>query len=295
MRVARLASGVRHPFRNLRRAMSALRSEFREGPPTLERTLPGWAAADGPVPTDEIVTSPWMYHVLQMANRHFEPGHLAYHRTRYGEDHRIKYIAYFLDLRGLRTLELGPLEGHHSVLLEKMGVRENVAIEARTENMRKCARIKEKYGLVNTTFLQQNLENLYSGREQPLFSGKFDVVICLGVLYHLPDPVKALEWCRTQSDRLFLGTHYVEKDDPWRYPPEWFQSAAYEYRGKIYRTMQCREEGEVDPLSGMSPTSVWAYEDDLIMMLRDSGYGRISVLGKDLQNGAPHITILARS
>jgi len=82
----------------------------------------------------------------------------------------------------VRTLEIGPLEGHHSVLLEKMGVRENVAIESRDDNLRKCLRIKEKYRLDHTTFLQQDLERLYSGQEKPQFNGPFDLVFCLGVL-----------------------------------------------------------------------------------------------------------------
>jgi SAM-dependent methyltransferase len=303
-----LPSRVRRPLGKIRRAMmrslggirlaiiKVLEGDSRYGNKTpLERAFPTWAYSDGAAPTDEVIDGPWNYHVLQMANRHFEPERLAYHRTKYGEDQRIKYITYFLDLRGLRTLELGPLEGHTSVLLEKMGVRENIAIEARTENMRKCARIKEKYGLANTTFIQQNIEDLYNGREQPNYSGKFDLVICLGVLYHVPNPAKALEWCCTQSNNLFLGTHYVEEEDLWRYPAGGFAEEAFQYRGEVYRAMRCVEGGQADPVSGMSPSSFWLYEADLLTMLRNCGYNTISVLGKDLQNSTPHITILARS
>jgi hypothetical protein len=35
------------------------------------------------------------------------------------------------------------------------------------------------------------------------------------------------------------------------------------------------------------------YEEDLLSLLREVGYSRISVLGKDLQNDFPQITILA--
>jgi hypothetical protein len=54
-----------------------------------------------------------------------------------------------------------------------------------------------------------------------------------------------------------------------------------------------REGGLADPISGMSPMSVMLYEEDLLSLLREVGYSRISVLGKDLQNDFPHITILA--
>jgi hypothetical protein len=247
-------------------------------------SLSAWPPPDSEPPEDEVIRGPWIYHVLQMANRYYQPRTLRYHRTKYGEDQRIKYIAYFLDLRGLRTLEIGPFEGHHSVLLEKMGVRENVAIESRDDNLRKCGRIKEKYGLGRTTFLQHNLERLCSGQEKPQFNGPFDLVFCLGVLYHVPEPAKALAWFRSQANTLFLGTHYPEPQEP--------SDATYTHNGKSYRVKEWRE-GLMDPLSGMSPVSLWPYEADLIAMIKDAGYSRISVLGKDLQNAMPHITILA--
>ena len=127
---------------------------------------------------------------------------------------------------------LGPLEGHHSVLLEKMGVRENIAIEARTENMRKCARIKEKYGLVNTTFLQQNIEDLIAASSSHCIQVNSISLFALGSCTTCPIRSRRLNGSVLNRISLFLGTHYVEKDDPWRYPPEWFEEGVYEYRGK---------------------------------------------------------------
>jgi hypothetical protein len=242
---------------------------------------------DTPAPTDEVLAGPWFYHVLQMANRNYRPSILQYHRTIYGEDERLKYIAYFLDVRDQRVLEIGPLEGHHSVILEKMGVRENIAIESRADNLRKCQRIKEKYQLDHTQFLQYDLERLYRGDDMPRFGGPFDLVFCLGVLYHLPDPGRGLEWMRSQSSTLFLGTHYA-KGNP-------MQGIAYSYRGKSYRGREVAEGGIADPISGMSPTSLLLYEDDLLRLIHDAGYSRAWVLGKGVQNDSLHITILAEA
>jgi hypothetical protein len=47
------------------------------------------------------------------------------------------------------------------------------------------------------------------------------------------------------------------------------------------------------PVDGMSPQSFCPYEEDLLEMLKDAGYSQISILGRDLQNYSPHITILA--
>jgi hypothetical protein len=233
-----------------------------------------------------MLAGPWFYHVLQMSNRYYSPSILRYHRTIYGDDERLKYITYFLDVRDQRVLEIGPLEGHHSVLLEKMGIRENVAIESRVENLCKCQRIKQKYHLDRTQFIQADVERLYRGEDMPSFNGPFDLVFCLGVLYHLQDPGRGLEWMRSQASTLFLGTHYSE-GKPKR------GDMTYFYDGKSYRGHEVPEGGIADPISGMSPTSVHLYEDDLLRLIRDVGYSRTWVLGKDWQNNSSHITLLA--
>jgi hypothetical protein len=255
---------------------------------------------DSEPPKDEVIPGPWISNVLDMANRHYQPKHLRYHRTVYGDDQRLKYIAYFLDVCDQRVLEIGPLEGQHSVLLEKMGARENIAIEAREDNLRKCNRVKEKYGLARTTFLQHDLERLCDGTERPQFEGAFDIVFCLGVLYHLRSPGRALQWFRSRTDTVFLGTHYV--DDPGR------PAQKYPFNGKTYRAVLQSERGHFDAdgrwrqdgsgelgaLSGTADISALLFEDDLIALIRDCGFSRVHVLGKDLQNQAAHITILAQ-
>lgn len=263
----------------VKRLIGSIGYELRKAPPL-------WLEADSDPPKDEFISLPWEYHVLQMANRHYRPKVLRYYRSKYGDDQRLKYIAYFLDVRDLSVLELGPFEGHHSVILEKMGVRENIAIESRADNLRKCVRIKEKYGLNRTTFVQGNLEALYNGTEHltPL-NRTFDLVFCLGVLYHVPEPGKALEWFRSKAKTLFLGTNYPEPDMP--------ADATYSYKGRSYRVREHREGGIKDPISGMSPISLLPFEADLVELIYAAGYDHVSVLGKDLQNGAPHITILA--
>lgn len=237
-------------------------------------------------PSDEVITEPWISHVLQMANRDYRPQVLHYHRREI-EDERLKYIIYFLDMRDKRILEIGPLEAYHSVILEKMGVRENIAIESRADNLRKCQRVKDKFHLNHTQFFQYDLERLYRGEDVPSFSGPFDLIFCLGVLYHLPDPGRALEWMRSQSSTLFLGTHYVARNRR--------KSITYAYGGKCYRGQERAEGGIACPGAGMSPTSLWLYEDDLLRLIHDVEYSRIWVLGKDIQNHTDHITLVAET
>jgi hypothetical protein len=202
-----------------------------------------WPKEDTEPPQDELLRDEhWIYHVLQMANKHYQPAKMQYHRTPYGDDTRLKYMTYFLDVRDQRVLEIGPLEGHHSVILEKMGIRENIAVEARQDNLRKCSRIKEKYRLDRTTFLQHDLERLYRGQERPRFAGPFDLVFCLGLLYHVSEPAKALEWFRSQAPTLFLGTQYIEGEVD--------GAESYYHNGRGYRAVRESEFGHYDPTTG---------------------------------------------
>ena len=108
-----------------------------------------------------------------------------------------------------------------------------------------------------------NLEDFYNGPKQPPFTGRFDLVFCLGVLYHVPDPGKALAWFRSQAKTLFLGTHYPLQDQ------DNGPAVAYTYNGNSYRVIETPEP-LADPLAGMSPISLVPYEaQTYLKLLRD--------------------------
>ncbi|MRI58486.1 MAG: tRNA 5-methoxyuridine(34)/uridine 5-oxyacetic acid(34) synthase CmoB [Epsilonproteobacteria bacterium] len=51
----------------------------------------------------------------------------------------------------------------------------------------------------------------------PYYGKKFDVIFCLGVLYHRSDPIATLKWLRQglkDGGELFLDTFYIEGDEP---------------------------------------------------------------------------------
>jgi hypothetical protein len=223
-----------------------------------------------------------------VANQRFRPDELHFSAPPEAEDKRIKYIAYFLDVRGWRILELGPRTGHHSVLLDKMGAREIVGVEGRQENVDICNRTRDLYGL-SAVYVQQDLERLASGEEQPAFAPGFDLVFALGVLYHLADPAPVLRWARTQAPRLFLGTHYYEPRARESFKPPAFTPT--HYQGE--QAVAFRELGHGDPHGGMRASSIWLGEEQLVRLLHEAGYSRVDVLGRDLAFSHPHVTILA--
>lgn len=232
-------------------------------------------------------------HTERMANRAYRPPPVRYERMPRAGDVRVKYLLYFLDLRDLRVLELGPRDGHQSIMLEKLGAREVVALEGRPENLEHCLRTKERYALDRTTFHLADVEALAEGQPPP-FHGTFDLVYCTGLLYHLQKPAPVLEWCRRQAPTLFLQTHYVEEAAADRYEGPGFRETTYRHGEHEYRAKAFEEEAG-NLRAGLRATSVWLYERDLLTAIERAGFENVSVLGKDVHAALPHITVLAES
>lgn len=82
----------------------------------------------------------------------------------------------------LRVLDLACLEGLYAVEFACRGARV-VGIEGREANIEKARFAKEVLSLGNLELVQDDVRNLNRERY-----GNFDVVLCLGVFYHLDSP-----------------------------------------------------------------------------------------------------------
>ena len=103
------------------------------------------------------------------------------------------------DCSGLRVLDIGTRDGFFAFEMERRGA-DVLAVDY-------DAHAADGFGVASrllgsrVPFRQANLYNL-----DPEEIGTFDIVLFLGVLYHLPDPVGALRLIR----RLCRGRMYVE-------------------------------------------------------------------------------------
>ena len=106
------------------------------------------------------------------------------------------------DLNGLRVLDVGVSDGFFSVKLAQRGA-EVVAIDYRN---------KKEHGFYVTELLNRDVNIKYHRMNvyeiDPNILGQFDLVLFLGVLYHLPDMIRALyilrQCCRGS---MFVETH----------------------------------------------------------------------------------------
>ena len=111
------------------------------------------------------------------------------------------------DLRGKRALDIGCSDGYFSFELEKRGA-DVVAIDFVPETYTGFATARKILG----SGVDYRMDNVYN--LTPEGYGRFDVVLFLGVLYHLRKPLAALDAIRSvmhEGAQLFVGTMLIDE------------------------------------------------------------------------------------
>jgi len=122
------------------------------------------------------------------------------------------------DCRGLRALDLGTRDGFFSFELEKRGAKEVIAIDHISPEKTGFPILKEIFGS-KVQYYQDNVYNLSKEKY-----GEFDLVLCLGLLYHLRDPLLALdkvrEVCRNELyvESFVIDNHFINNKEPLNIP-----------------------------------------------------------------------------
>lgn len=213
------------------------------------------------------------------------------------EDERIHWFVESIGgVRGQSVLELGPLEGGHSYMLERAGAASIVAIEANSRAYLKCLVTKEIVQLNQTRFLCGDFMEYLQDDSCP----HYDICLASGVLYHLLNPVELIRLlAQRQTKHVLLWTHYydgeyVRKKGLRRRFPSSHSSDC----GGFAHTLHRQEYGIGTRLLGFcgggAAYSHWITRDNLIGCLQHFGYKnvRINFDHHDHPNG-PAIAIAA--
>jgi SAM-dependent methyltransferase len=184
-----------------------------------------------------------------------------------------KYKQVITDFAGkplseLRILDVGSLEGLYGVELAHAGARV-VAVDARADNLKRIAFVKQQCGLDNLELLNLDLRKLH-----PKVHGSFDVVLLLGILYHLDYPTLIDFLIRIRSmTRLFvlIDTHVS------LFPRIKLRYRGREYAGAAYpeHRPDDSEHTKIKVRIGASvgnDDSFWFTEASLYNFLADYGY-----------------------
>jgi SAM-dependent methyltransferase len=131
-------------------------------------------------------------------------------------------------LAGKRVLDIACNAGFWSLQCALLGAAEVVGFDARPELVEQAELVRSIVGAANARF---QVLDFWSMCPRAL-GGTFDVVLSLGILYHLPKPLEALEAMRSMShDTMLLDTAVHPGDAPvvrleWEEPDDIRRAAA---------------------------------------------------------------------
>lgn len=199
------------------------------------------------------------------------------------EDERIQLgLRELGGVAGQSVLELGPLEGGHSYLLEKAGARSVLSIEANTRAYLKCLIAKELLGMQRVRFLCGDFVE-YLRSSPP----RFDFVLSSGVLYHQKQPVEVIHRLSQITDRMLVWTHYYDEAIIRSSPalsPKFPSSERVEYAG--YAHTLHRQEYQMSLAhpgfcGAGAEHSNWMERSELLQAFHHVGYKNVKVLQED--------------
>jgi len=104
-------------------------------------------------------------------------------------------------VEGKRVVDLGCLEGGYSVEFARMGM-DTLGIEVRRSNFENCLLVKAGLSLPNLFFVNDDAWNVAN-------YGRFDIVFCAGLLYHMAEPDKFVSLLESVCNKaLIIDTHF---------------------------------------------------------------------------------------
>jgi tRNA (mo5U34)-methyltransferase len=101
-------------------------------------------------------------------------------------------------------------EGFFALEICRRGAKEVVGFDARSVNIEKAEFVRRHYGCDNIRFHVEDISNLTPER-----FGTFHLTLCLGLLYHLENPMDALRRLRAVTRELcVIDTQVLRKSSP---------------------------------------------------------------------------------
>jgi hypothetical protein len=183
---------------------------------------------------------------------------------------------------GHNVLELGPLEGGHSYMLERSGAASILSIESNSRAYLKCLISKELLGMQRVRFLHGDFME-YLRQDPPLF----DTVLASGVLYHQREPVELIYLLAQITKQVLIWTHYFDAAIIQSSPlliPRFPGSQAAEYKGfrhSLHRYEYQASLAHPGFCGGNAEFSYWLGRDELLEAFRYFGFTRINLLRED--------------
>jgi tRNA (mo5U34)-methyltransferase len=137
----------------------------------------------------------WWYHTFEISPGLWTPGV-------YDPSGTLNELRLPSDMKGMRVLEIGPADGYFTKEITSRGAKV-VAVDYAAKN-HYGFEVMERLSGQTFDFRQCNIFDINTAS-----LGAFDLIICLGVLYHLPDPVRGLWKLSNIPTKQFILESFV--------------------------------------------------------------------------------------
>lgn len=220
-------------------------------------------------------------------------GHLAM-----ADDPRIAWALDRMgDLTGKDVLEVGPLDGMHTAMLNTRRPRKIDAVEANRLCYLRCLVTDQILKLDRANFMLGDAVQWLERHDE-----RYDLIVASGVLYHMADPVKFLELAAARTDALFLWTHYFSEQampphDARRAPFSGREdrSVSHDVELRLYERRYRRNGGDSAFCGGARDRHYWMRKQDIVDLLKALSFASIDIDCADPDHpGGPCFSILAR-
>jgi len=170
----------------------------------------------------------------------------------------------------LTALDLASHQGWFSVKLAQAGFGRVQGIEARRSHIDDSRLMADIYGLEGLSFNQGDIHEVDAEA-----LGQFDVVLMMGLLYHLENPVGALRTCRSLCRKLCLIETQIVPG-----MSGWVDYGGYQYVRPLKGSFGIIDEtGETHgPEASITGICLVPSLEALLWILRKVGFSQVSVL-----------------
>jgi hypothetical protein len=171
------------------------------------------------------------------------------------------------------------------------------SIEANKLAFIRCLIVKELLDLKHAKFFLGNFMPWLERNDH-----SYDLIVASGVLYHMVNPVRALELMAQRTNAIFLWTHYFSESEM---PPGDLRRGPFpgevrivDFQGhkiKLYLRKYHGADKSVMFCGGMYDTHYWLERDDILMILAGLGFGDIRRAHEQATHPlGPSISLFAR-
>lgn len=217
---------------------------------------------------------PWVNGFEYEGVRFTRGSELGYLLGQAPQDRARAFYTAFPEARSI--LELGALEGADTLALARRPGTRVLALEGRPENLRRAEFVLEVNQVTNARMQVADVETLDLST-----LGRFDAVLCAGLLYHVREPWKLLAAIGTVTGNLFLSTHY------------WGSSEGLDAVDGL-AVKAVREEHPEPQARGLSVDVRWLDRASLMRALKAAGFARIEVLHERISADVCDIVAVCR-